>query len=154
MSATSTVSEQIGAGKRRRTIPQLVRAALTAGAAALIAIELYAVLIRAAGVPMRAGLPGAQAASPVTLGSFALGIVLATFWGTIIAALIARYAQRPRRAFQRVALLITAVSLATPLDAIGAATSTKVTLAGAHLLAAGIMIPVLGHGIPAVRSRS
>jgi hypothetical protein len=125
VSATTTVSKPFGAEKQTRTIPRLLRSGLTAGAAALIAIELYAVLIRAAGVPMRAGLPGAHAPSPVTLGSFALGVVLATFWGTIIAWLIGRYAQRPRRMFQRVAVVITAVSLATPLDAIGAATSTK-----------------------------
>ena len=49
-------------------------AAVTATATATA--ELYAAVIRASGVPMRAGFLGAATASPLTASSFATGVAV------------------------------------------------------------------------------
>lgn len=155
MSTTSTVEHPLPRARTRAASLSVYRSGLTAGAVALLAILLYAIIVRVAGVPMKAGLPGAHAAQRVTLGSFAVGIVLATFWGTVIAALVCRYARKPRRTFTAIALSATALSLITPLNAVGATAETRITLALGHILAASIMIPLLLRGItPTARSRA
>lgn len=147
MSTTSTLQQPVSRDRPRSAISIVLQAGLRAGAVALVVVLAYALIIRAAGVPMKAGLPGAKTAQSVTLASFAVGIVLAAFWGTVIAALLSRYARKPRRTFTVVAVTATAISLITPLAAVGAAAETKVTLALAHILAASTMIPLLARGI-------
>lgn len=131
---------------------RVLRGGILAGALALPVIEAYAALAKAAGIPLRAGLPGAHTAPAVTAGSFATGIVIATFWGTVLAVILARYASRPARTFTIVAVAATALSLFTPLDAFGASLSTKLTLAAGHLIVASIMTSVLSRGISRARS--
>jgi hypothetical protein len=75
------------------------------------------------------------------------GIVIATFWGTVLAVILTRYARRPARTFTIIAAAATALSLITPLDAFGASPSTKLTLAGGHLIVATIMTTILRHGL-------
>jgi hypothetical protein len=146
---TTTPSAQTALPAERpvHRTPRIVRSGLVAGAVALVSVEAYAAVARAAGVDFKAGFPGAHAAQAITPASFATGILIATLWGTIIAAAIARYARRPVRTFTRVALGATAISLVTPLDATGASVSTKLTLIGAHLLAAGVMTLIVRRGI-------
>ena len=60
-----------------------------------------------------------------------------------LAVVLARYARHPARAYLRATLALTALSLAVPLSAADTATSTKVMLACAHLLAAAIVIPAV-----------
>jgi hypothetical protein len=117
-----------------------------AGAIAAIAVvEVYAAIGRAAGISMRAGAPGAHTALPVTPGSFAIGILICTFWGTVLAVVVAKVAPRPARAFTTIAILLTAASLVSPLAASHAADSTRLFLACAHLLSATIIIPTLAR---------
>lgn len=126
----------------------------SAGVAAAIATELYGVSARAAGVPMSAGNIGAATAEPISVGMFAMGTLICTFWGTLLAMLIARFATRPAHVYVRVTVVLTAVSLATPLAAGDTAVSTKFMLVAAHLLAAAIIIPTVARrlrGIPDVR---
>jgi hypothetical protein len=132
----------------------LLRAGLTAGGAALIAIEAYGALARTLGVPLRAGFPGAHTAQPITSGSLALGVLIATFWGTILAAALAHRATRPARTFTVIAIAFTAISLITPLDAASASTNTRLTLALGHLLVAGIMTTILRSALPTTRRRA
>lgn len=115
----------------------------TAGVTASVVVELYGLVARAAGVPMEAGSVGAAAADPITVGMFAMGVLISTFWGTVLAMIFARYASRPSRTFGRVAVPLTALSLITPLAAGDTAVSTKLMLCAAHLLAAAIIIPVI-----------
>lgn len=115
----------------------------SAGVAAAIATELYGLAARTAGVPMSAGNVGAARAEPIAVGMFAMGTLICVFWGTLLAMLIARYATRPARVYAGVTVALTALSLATPLAAGHTATSTKLMLATAHLLAAAIVIPVV-----------
>jgi len=92
---------------------------------------------------MRAAGLGAHHATPVTIGMFALGTMVVTFWFTFAVHLVARYAKDPRRACLRTALPLMALSLAAPLSAAGTATSTRLTIAAAHMFAGAIIIPVV-----------
>jgi hypothetical protein len=114
-----------------------------AGVSAATATELYGLAARAAGVPMSAGSIGASSAGPITVGMFALGTLICTFWGTVLAVILARYAARPARAYVWTAVALTAVSLTGPLAAGDTAVRTKLMLALAHLLAAAIIIPTV-----------
>jgi hypothetical protein len=114
---------------------------LQATVAGLATIELYAYVVHRAGVPLRAGYLGAHVAHEVTYASFAGGILLGAFWGTIIATVVARKSSRPKRMFVIVALAATALSLVFPLGAGATAAETKLVLACGHLLAAAVMLP-------------
>ncbi|GAA2985544.1 hypothetical protein LV75_005308 [Actinokineospora diospyrosa] len=59
----------------------------------------------------------------------------------MLALLVARYAKDAARTYLRTTVVLTALSLAGPLAAADTATSTKVVLVVAHLLAAAIVIP-------------
>jgi hypothetical protein len=114
-----------------------------AGLAAAVATELYGLAARAAGVPMAAAGLGSAKATPITVGMFAMGTLICTFWGTILAVVLARYAAHPARIYLRATVVLTALSLAIPLSAADTALSTRLTLAVAHLIAAAIIIPAV-----------
>lgn len=114
-----------------------------AGVTAAVVTELYGLAARAAGVPMAAAGVGAATAEPVTVGMFAMGTLICTFWGTVLAVLLARYASRPARAYAWAATALTAISLSAPLTARDTATSTMLMLALSHLIAAAIIIPAV-----------
>jgi Family of unknown function (DUF6069) len=131
------------------------RGAVIAAAAATAAAELYAAAVRAAGVPMKAGFLGAATASPLTAASFATGVLVCTFWGAVLATILAKKTAQPARTFVTVAAALTAVSLVVPAGAGATAPATKVALAAAHILAAGIVIPILArHLRPARRAQT
>ena len=115
------------------------------GLAASVVVETWGLAARAAGVPMTAAGLGSHHATPVTVGMFAMGTMVVTFWFTFAVVLMARFAKDPRRAYLRVALPLLALSLAVPLTAADTATSTKLTLASAHLIAGAIIIPVVAR---------
>ncbi|HWK93534.1 MAG TPA: DUF6069 family protein [Luteimicrobium sp.] len=133
-------------------LPGLTRATRTrpvwwvnvlAGLAAAVATELYGLVARAAGVPMAAASLGASAPSDITVGMFAMGTLVATFWSTPVVLAVAHWARRPARTYLVVALVVLPVSFLAPLSAAGTATSTKVVLCGAHVLAAAIIVPTV-----------
>jgi Family of unknown function (DUF6069) len=124
-----------------------------AGLIAAVATELYGLGARAAGVPMVAAGLGSAKARPITVGMFAMGTLISTFWGTILALVLARYVAHPARVYLRATVALTALSLAVPLSAADTAMATKVTLAGAHLLAAAIIIPVVTTRLSRRQSR-
>jgi len=114
-----------------------------ASAVALVVTELYGLAARLAGVPMSAAGFGQPKAGPVTAASFAMGVVICAFWGTVLAVVIARFARKPARVYLITTIALTAVSLFAPLSAADTATSTstKLTLAAGHILVAAIIIP-------------
>jgi hypothetical protein len=124
-----------------------------AGVAAAIATEVYGLIARASGVPMEAGSIGATEAEPITVGMFAMGTLINTFWGTILAVIFARYARRPARTFVLTTVVLTVLSLAGPLGAGDTATSTKLMLAFAHLVAAAIVIPPVARRLASSAGR-
>jgi len=121
-----------------------------AALAACVVVELWGLIWRAAGVPMRAAGLGSPHASTITVGMFAMGTLVVTFWFTFVVVLIARFARHPRRVYLRTALPLLVLSLAAPILAADTATATKVVLAVAHLIAGAIIIPVVARrlGIP------
>ena len=116
-----------------------------AGLAASVAVETWGLAWRAAGVPMRAAGLGSHHATPVTVGMFAMGTMIVTFWFTFAVVLMARFSKNPRRTYLRTALPLLALSLAVPAAAADTAVSTKLTLAVAHLIAGAIIIPVVAR---------
>ena len=151
MSITSTAHAPASTSSRSGTRRVLRHGALAA-VLVLPVIEAYAALAKAVGIPLKAGLPGTHTAALVTARSFATGIVIATFWGTVLAVILTRYARRPARTFTVVAAAATALSLITPLDAFGASLNTKLTLAAGHLIVASIMTTILRRGISRAQS--
>ena len=121
-------------------VPVAGGVAALAGAAVLYG---YGTLAQALDVPLRAGEIGARHAQAITPASFAAGVVFCTVAGTILAMVLARRAAHPARAFLRTSLVLVAISLVFPLAASHAATSTRLTLALGHLVAAAIVIPIL-----------
>jgi Family of unknown function (DUF6069) len=116
-----------------------------AGLAASVVVETWGLAARATGVPMRAAGMGSHHATPVTVGMFAMGTMVVTFWFTFAVILIARFSKNPRRTYLRTALPLLALSLAAPITAADTAISTKLTLAAAHLIAGAIIIPVVAR---------
>ena len=116
-----------------------------AGLAASVAVETWGLAARAVGVPMRAAGPGSHHATPVTVGMFATGTMVVTFWLTFAVILMARFSKHPRRTYLRTALPLLALSLAAPLTAADTPVSAKLTLAAAHLIAGAIIIPVVAR---------
>jgi peptidoglycan/LPS O-acetylase OafA/YrhL len=115
--------------------------------AGTVAVEAYAAIGRAAGVPMKAGAPGAHSAQHLTAAAFAMAVFVCALIGTVLALLLARYSQRPVRTFVGTAIALTAVSLGSPLAATHTSGSTKGFLACGHLLVACIVIPCVAHQI-------
>jgi hypothetical protein len=134
-----------------RTPWSVARVSIAAGAAALAVVEAYGAIARAAGVPLRAAGPGAHTATQVNAGWLAFGVALGVFWGTVLAVIFARRSARPARAFLATTLPLLALSLVGPLTATRATTATRLTLAGGHLLAAAIIIPVVARRLAASR---
>jgi Family of unknown function (DUF6069) len=121
-----------------------------AGLAASVAVEIWGLAARAAGVPMRAAGFGSHHATPVTVGMFAMGTMVVTFWFTFAVVLMARFAGNPKRTCLRTALPLLVLSLAVPLTAADTVISTKLTLAAAHLMAAAIIIPAVARRLSRV----
>src|ERR1700729_2686875 len=122
-----------------------------AGLAASIVVEIWGLAARAIGVPMRAAGFGSHHATSITVGMFAMGTMVVVFWFTFAVIAMARFSQNPRRIFVRTALPLLALSLAVPLTAADTATSTKLTLAAAHLIAGAVIIPVVARRLSRLR---
>jgi hypothetical protein len=130
------------APSRLAKLPVSVTGAVAAAAGAAV-LYAYGTLAQALDVPMRAGEIGASHAQAITPASFAIGVVLCTVAGTILAMVLARRAAHPARAFLRTSLVLVAISLVFPLAASHTATETRLTLALGHLIAAAIVIPII-----------
>jgi hypothetical protein len=120
------------------------------GLAASVVVETWGLAARAAGVPMRAAGVSAHHAMPITVGMFAMGTMVVTFWFTFAVVLMARFARNPKRTYLRTVLPLLVLSLAVPLTAADTAISTKLTLAAAHLMAGAIIIPAVARRLSRV----
>ena len=121
------------------------------GLAASVIVETWGLAARAAGVPMMAAGMGSHHATPITVGMFAMGTMVVTFWFTFAVILMARFAKNPKRTYLHTALPLLALSLAVPLTAADTAISTKLTLAAAHLIAGAIVIPTVARRLSRLR---
>jgi hypothetical protein len=99
-------------------LPALLGAAALAASMAAAVTAGYAELAGSISIPMRAGSMGAARAEPITAGNFVVGVLVCTFWGTVVAVLLRRFARHPRIAFVRAAASLVVLSLAGPAFAI------------------------------------
>lgn len=136
---------------RSRTTISVTAAGLRAAVAGGALLYGYGLALAATPLTLRAGDPWAAAAEPVTAANFALGVVLCTFWGTVLAVVLALTARHPARTFARTALALTAVSLLAPAFAVDTHVATKLALAAGHVLAAAVVVPILTRSLPTSR---
>jgi hypothetical protein len=125
----------------RRT-PVAVTSIVASLAAAAVTTGYGAIAIAAHGA-MQAGDPGASKAATINAASFGIGTLMSAAIGVVIAVAIARYSSRPAALWTRVTVVLLAVSLVFPLLASHTDSATRFALAGAHLLAAAVIIPVV-----------
>ncbi|HEX3335262.1 MAG TPA: DUF6069 family protein [Jatrophihabitans sp.] len=128
-----------------RSAPSLWRVGLVAVVLAAAATELYTAVIRAAGVHLAIGNIGATAKDVVEIGPGActIMVVMCVAAGLVIATALNRWAKRPAHTFSVTAYVLTALSFVPDLFAGASATSSKLTLMGAHVIAATIVIPLV-----------
>jgi peptidoglycan/LPS O-acetylase OafA/YrhL len=117
-----------------RTLP---RATASASVLAATATTAGAAALRGAGVPLAVH-------GQIPLASFAQLTVVAAVAGGVLLAVLVRRSATPRRRFMQVTAVLTALSCVAPL-AFADTTASKVALTGLHLVAAGIIVPVLAR---------
>ncbi|MEU0388760.1 DUF6069 family protein [Streptomyces chartreusis] len=122
-----------------------------AALAGAVVTEAFALVARAAGVPMEAASPGAKEAAEIPVGGFGGGVVFWSVAGIVLAVVLARWAGRPARTFTVTTVVLTAVSLVGPAVAPHTATSTQIVLALSHLVAAAVIIPLVARRLSHVQ---
>jgi Family of unknown function (DUF6069) len=125
----------------------LVRAGAVAGLAAAGATMAIAALARGLDVPLEAG-----SGTEIPVLGFGQLTLFFTAIGVLIAHMLRRRAARPRAAFVRVTVVLTALSL-VPDAVLSTDAATKVTLALSHIVAAVIVIPPLVSCLPPIAER-
>ncbi|WP_229397945.1 DUF6069 family protein [Micromonospora okii] len=117
-------------------------AGVAATAVASVATTLVAVAGRAAGISLDIS------EAPIPVVGFASLTAIFSLVGLVLAAVLRRFARRPRSTFVRTTVALTVLSLVP--DVIADATAdTKVLLILTHLVAAAIVIPVVARRLPA-----
>jgi hypothetical protein len=117
-----------------RTLP---RASFSAGVLAAATTTAGAAVLRAAGVPLAVH-------GTIPLAAFAQLTFIAAVSGGVLLAVLIRRSSAPRQRFVRITAALTALSCAVPL-AFADTTASKTALVALHLLAAGIIVPVLAR---------
>ena len=112
------------------------RTAAIAGVAAAVATTVIGAAAKAADVPLLVG------ELEVQVPAFAMFTLIGAALGGLLASQIAKRSSQPRRTFVTATVVLTALSFVPDLTA-DATTATKLTLIGARLLAAAIIIPAL-----------
>ena len=137
-----------------RTIPapsatagrSIWRTAGTAGVVAAVATTAIGAIAKAADVPLRLG------DFQIQVPAFAMFTLIAAAVGGLIASQLQKRAGQPHRTFLIATVVLTALSFIPDLTA-DATTATKLTLVGAHLVAAAVIIPALAGRLSATRAR-
>jgi hypothetical protein len=117
-----------------RTLP---RATASVGVLAAAATTAGAAVLRAAGIPLAVH-------GKIPLAAFAQLTVIAAVSGGVLLAVLIRRGSAARQRFIRITAGLTALSCAAPL-AFADTTASKIALVALHLLAAGIIVPVLAR---------
>ncbi|XVQ15504.1 DUF6069 family protein [Spirillospora sp. CA-255316] len=129
-------------------------AATTAPAKSLITGGLTAVAVAAAATPAVAavgefaGISLVVSGAPIPLSGFAVLTVIFSVVGLVLALVLVRSARRPRTAFVRTTIMLTALSLVPDVLA-DASAATKALLMLTHVVAAAIVIPAIARRLPA-----
>ncbi|HZN16102.1 MAG TPA: DUF6069 family protein [Acidimicrobiales bacterium] len=114
-----------------------------AGAVAAIAATAVAVAAKAVDVPMLAAPKTDPVGRAIPMYGFAMGTLLSTTIGIVIAVALLRYAKRPARTFAIVTTVLTVASFSGPITTGHATTATRLVLSLTHVVAAAIVIPAV-----------
>ena len=121
------------------------RTAAIAGVIAAVATTAIGAVAKAADVPLVAG------DMEIQIPMFAVFTLIGAALGAVIATQLQKRNGQPRRAFVITTVVLTALSFLPDLTA-DATTATKLTLIGAHLVAAAVIIPALAARLAPGRS--
>jgi hypothetical protein len=119
---------------------------LLAGSAATVAAAVATALVAAAGEAV--GISTAVSGTPIPASGFAVMTVIFSVLGLVIAAVLRRFARRPRTAWLRTTVALTVLSFVPDVLA-DAAVATKILLMLTHVVAAAIVIPAVARRLPA-----
>ncbi|TDB86903.1 DUF6069 family protein [Actinomadura sp. 7K534] len=120
----------------------LIIGGLTAAGAAAAATAAVAVAGESAGISLAVG------GKAIPVAGFAVLTAVFSVVGLALALVLARTARRPRRAFVRTTIALTALSLVPDVLA-DASASTRGLLMLTHAVAAVIVVPVIARRLPA-----
>lgn len=118
---------------------------VVAGMAASVATTAVAIGAKAIDIPMKAAPQNADAGRAIPLTGYAMGTLMCTAIGTLLAVFLARRAKRPAPTFVIVTTLLTVASFAGPITTGHATTATRLVLSLTHVVAAVIVIPALAR---------
>ncbi|MFJ6167827.1 DUF6069 family protein [Micromonospora orduensis] len=124
------------------TLGAVIRAGVVATVAASAATMAVAAAGHAAGVSLDVG------GAPIPVTGFGVLTAVFSLIGVAVAALMSRFARRPRRTFVRTTVVLTVLSLVPDVIA-DAGVGTKALLMLTHLVAAAIVIPVVARRLAA-----
>lgn len=133
----------------RVPVSVVTAAALLAGG---VATEVYSWIVRAAGADFVFGVDGSERSAVPTFG-FIGAVVTFGALGILLAPAVARWAKRPRHTWTRATWALAAISLVPVAVVAEADVSTKLALAGAHLVAAAVVIPMVASRLAADNRR-
>ncbi|HYH51959.1 MAG TPA: DUF6069 family protein [Acidimicrobiia bacterium] len=119
--------------------------AAIAGVIAAVATTAIGAVAKAADVPLVAG------DMEIQIPMFAVFTLIGAALGAVIATQLQKRNGQPRRAFVITTVVLTALSFLPDITA-DATTATKLTLIGAHLVAAAVIIPALAARLTASRA--
>lgn len=116
------------------------------GVAAAVAASAATMAVAAAG--QVAGISLDMGGAPIPIAGFGMLTAVFSLIGVVIAAVLSRFARRPRRTFVRATVVLSVLSLVP--DAIAdAGPATKALLMLTHLVAAAIVIPAVARRLAA-----
>jgi hypothetical protein len=123
------------------------RVGVLAGLAASVAVTAVAVTAKAIDIPMMAAPKSADVGQDIPLYGYAMGTLMSTAIGTLLAVVLAWKAKRPVPVFVVITTVLTLISFAGPITTGHATTATRVVLALTHVVAAAIVIPALARSL-------
>jgi hypothetical protein len=122
--------------------PRTVTPLLLTGAAATVAASLATALVAAGGQAL--GVSTAVGGQEIPVPGFAVLTAFFSVVGLVLAVALQRFARRPRAAWVRTTLVLTALSFVPDLLA-DATVGTRLFLMLTHVVAAAIVIPAVAR---------
>ncbi|MER7281233.1 DUF6069 family protein [Dactylosporangium sp. NPDC000244] len=129
-----------------RTATSSIPALIGHGVAATVAASAATMAVAAGG--HAAGISLDMAGQPIPVAGFGTLTAIFSLVGVVLAAVLARFARRPRRVFVRTTVVLTALSLVPDVLA-DSALGTKALLMLTHLVAAAIVVPLVARRLSA-----
>ncbi|WP_433618288.1 DUF6069 family protein [Dactylosporangium sp. CA-139114] len=129
-----------------RTTTSSIPALVGHGVVATVAASAATMAVAAGG--HAAGISLDMAGQPIPVTGFGTLTAIFSLVGVVLAAVLARFARGPRRAFVRTTVVLTVLSLVPDVLA-DAAPGTKALLMLTHLVAAAIVVPLVARRLSA-----